>query len=268
MDQPQDHAEWQLPYEGGLARAYDIVMAETPYDRWVDYALELVEKYGLGNGSETAGPLRFLDLACGTGNVSLRLARRGHRVTGVDRSAAMLAEARKKAQAAGIAVEWVQQDLRQLHLERTADAALCLYDSLNYLPGEPDLAQVFSRVKSAVVPGGLFLFDLNSPRRLERVGNRAWLIQRDGLVLRWANDYLPEQRCWRMEFHGRVQQEGQVYPIEEVHYEYAHDPQEVVDLLQRAGWQHLALLDVCTHQPPAPDAGRLYFVARRGPDRA
>ncbi|HID07771.1 MAG TPA: class I SAM-dependent methyltransferase, partial [Armatimonadetes bacterium] len=74
-----------------LAPYYDELMAEVPYSSWVDYILEILRRL----------KYRFrtvLDLACGTGNVAYEFARRGYSATGVDKSAAMIKEAKRKAQ--------------------------------------------------------------------------------------------------------------------------------------------------------------------------
>ena len=76
---------------------------------------------------------QVLDLACGTGNMAIRLAKRGYKVTGVDSSKDMLDVARDKAAREGLCLSFVQQDMRYLESEKQFDAAVCLFDSLNYL---------------------------------------------------------------------------------------------------------------------------------------
>lgn len=69
----------------------------------------------------------ILDMGCGTGRHSVELAKRGYKVTGVDISSGMLAEARKKADAAGVTVQWVEADATQpLNLPDSFDAAISL----------------------------------------------------------------------------------------------------------------------------------------------
>jgi SAM-dependent methyltransferase len=113
---------------------------------------------------------RVADLGIGTGDLVVALAREGHAVIGVDRSPAMLDVARAKIAAAGLAVApvLVQQDLRSLHLDAPVEAAICVYTVMNQLTGEGDLARAMAAVHDALVPGGLFLFELNLPEAYER----------------------------------------------------------------------------------------------------
>ncbi len=105
-------------------------------------------------------PLRaVLDLACGTGGLTARLADAGIAVVGVDASEAMLARARRRA-AGRPGVELVAADFRRLPPGPPADAAVCASNSLNYLDDAAELAAVFRGVAGRLAPGGVFLFDV------------------------------------------------------------------------------------------------------------
>src|SRR5688500_6134893 len=73
-----------------------------------------------------------LDLCCGVGRHSIELAKRGHRVTGVDRFEPFLEGAKSAAAAGGLQVEWVQQDMRRFHRPAAFDAAISLFTSFGY----------------------------------------------------------------------------------------------------------------------------------------
>ncbi len=106
---------------------------------------------------------RVVDLGIGTGDLAIALTRAGYRVVGVDRSAAMLAVARRKAAAAGASPTLVQQDLRSLALAVPVDAAVCVYTVVNQLVGDDELLAAFRAVCAALVPGGVFVFEVNLP---------------------------------------------------------------------------------------------------------
>lgn len=101
---------------------------------------------------------RLLDLACGTGSSFLPFLRRGFSVTGCDASESMLALAAAKAPGA----ELVQCDIRSLPDLGSFDLVTCFDDSLNYLLDEADLTAAFAGMESALAPGGVVVFDLNS----------------------------------------------------------------------------------------------------------
>jgi SAM-dependent methyltransferase len=115
-------------------------------------------------------PTSALDLATGTGAAALEFARAGLTVTGLDRSAQMLNEARAKAHAADLTIEFLEQDIRSFSLNEPVDLVSCFFDSLNYLITDQDLLNTFRSVSTALNPAGWFVFDLNTIHRY----NTAW----------------------------------------------------------------------------------------------
>jgi SAM-dependent methyltransferase len=113
---------------------------------------------------------RVVDLGIGTGDLVVALAREGYAVIGVDRSPAMLDVAGSKIAASGLVVPplLLQQDLRSLQLGAPVDAAICVYTVMNQLTGDGDLGRAMTAVHDALVPGGIFLFELNLPEAYER----------------------------------------------------------------------------------------------------
>ena len=119
-------------------------------DRWeraggdVDQILQLLDP---------APGASILDLACGPGRIALELARRCFRVTGVDRTAAYLAEARERAEADGLGVEFVDADMREFTRPDAFDLALNVSTSLGYFEDPADDRQVLENVYASLAPG-------------------------------------------------------------------------------------------------------------------
>lgn len=107
-----------------------------------------------------------LDVACGTGNLTLPLAKAGFGMTGLDYSPEMLAVAREKAAAQGLSVRWLCQDMRQPIPTAPVDAATCFYGGLNFLNDLGSLQRGLAAVHDALRPGGLFVFDVFAERKL------------------------------------------------------------------------------------------------------
>lgn len=142
------------PYGAAFALVYDLLYSDKDYPAECDVVLELSRRYGL---RETR---TLLDAGCGTGGHALELARRGLRVTGVDRSRPMLELARQKAAEARLEVDWVEQDIRQLALGRTYDVVIAMFAALGFQLRNEDFRAALAALRRHVVTGGLFLFDV------------------------------------------------------------------------------------------------------------
>ena len=123
--------------------------------RMIPYLQRLLEHF-------PAPGRRLAEVACGTGTVAVAMAQAGYQVYGIDASAGMLERARAKAQAAGVQIEWSQQDMRRMALPEPVHLVTCLYDSMNYMLTSEDLGAAFERAYAALTPGGLYLFDMNT----------------------------------------------------------------------------------------------------------
>ncbi|PAV28996.1 SAM-dependent methyltransferase [Virgibacillus profundi] len=138
-----------------MAYLYDKLMEDAPYDQWINFTLDVFR-----NSGERIE--RIADLGCGTGEITLKLAKSGHQVTGVDYSTEMLAYAAHKANQQKTTVQWLQQDLRELQGLADFDAVVSFCDVINYITSEDELRNVFKRIADSLKTGGLFLFDVHS----------------------------------------------------------------------------------------------------------
>jgi SAM-dependent methyltransferase len=159
-----------MPYEY-LAPHYDALMRNMDYGAYADYLLEL-----------SGAPVRVLDLACGTGRLAQALCERGCDVTAADGSAEMLAI----AQGRGCGSLFLQQDMTELDLYGTVEAAFCTLDALNYLTREEQFRQVLARVKLFLEPGGAFIFDLLTPKALAARDGAVFMSDAEGVYCVWC----------------------------------------------------------------------------------
>ncbi|MBR2328440.1 MAG: class I SAM-dependent methyltransferase, partial [Clostridia bacterium] len=144
---------------GKFAGLYDPLMKDVDYDRWAEYIASFLPE----------GSLRIADCACGTGEMTLRLAKLGHILTGVDISEDMLRVASEKARKAALKIPFICQDMAKLTLHRPQDAIVCACDGVNYLDSIEDAAEFFAAAYNALKPKGMLLFDISSKYKLERV---------------------------------------------------------------------------------------------------
>ena len=209
-----------------------------------------------------------VDVACGTGVAAAKFAAAGYRVTGVDRSPQMLAQASKRISEAGLdKVTLVEADMREFTLDEPADLVTCMYDSLNYLLEEADLLAAFRSAAAALRGGGLYVFDMNTIYGLaEGWGTRDFV--------RWDSDdcFIIGCTSWDYEtltntvtFHGFVRQGDLWDRFVEAHTQRGYSVATIRALLEEAGLMVLAVLD--GHggeaEEPGPETGRVLIVARK-----
>lgn len=208
----------------------------------------------------------MLDLACGTGTLALLMAERGWQVLGLDRSAAMLEQARRKAAADGEAVtaRFAEGDMRDFTLASPVDLVTCCYDTLNYLTDPADLQRCFQSVAQAVAPAGLFCFDLATDFFLQNYWQGVEVDQFDGVTQIMQSHYDASSGCSTLVLTGFVPAgRGRYRRFREVHVERAYSQAEVDALLQAAGFVVEAVYDCFTLQQPHARSLRELYVARQ-----
>jgi SAM-dependent methyltransferase len=211
-----------------FARHYDAFTAGSDYEAWTENVLALARPLGLDGTT-------LLDLACGTGKSFLPFLERGFEVTGCDVSAAMLAEAARKAPDALL----IRADVRELGNVGSFDLVTCFDDSLNYLPDAGDLERALESVAANLAPTGIALFDLNTLLAYRTTFARDSVAERDGMVFAWrgasagdaAEGCVAEATVEVFEPH-----DGGLYERTSTRHVQRHFPAErVVDALRGAG---------------------------------
>ncbi|MCL1796048.1 MAG: class I SAM-dependent methyltransferase, partial [Clostridia bacterium] len=142
-----------------FAAVYDFLMRDVDYNGWADYYSALVSRHGITLNAAA-------DCGCGTGSITIALARRGVRMTGVDKSPEMLSVACEKARHNGVSIQFVRQDMRRLRLHRPVDCVFSCCDAINYLCTPGDAQTFFRTAYASVRPGGGVFFDLSTDYKL------------------------------------------------------------------------------------------------------
>jgi SAM-dependent methyltransferase len=240
-----------------FARFYDRFMEQlVDYPQWVDYVERIFNRFCRRQ------PRVILDLACGTGIPSILFARRGYQVIGVDRSAEMLAvlEAKK----GDLPIKLIKADIRDFTLPEPVHAAFSLYDSINYLLTEEDLIRCFRCVRRALMPDGLFVFDMNTVYGLKRQwGTRTLTRENDQIISIWQCRF--DRRTMishlHLEFWEKLP-DGTTGPgYQEEHRERAYTTGEVRSALHEAGFNRIRFFHHGTLLPVSPFSVRMMVVA-------
>jgi SAM-dependent methyltransferase len=236
---------------GPVAPYYDELMSEVPYDMWVGYYQLLLTQIG-------AKPKELLDVCCGTGNVAELLAKEGYKVAGFDISPPMVKEARRKAKAKGLAIDYHVADAAKLDLGRKFDAAYSFFDSLNYITEPESLKAAIANVSRHLAPGGSFVFDVNTEYAFEhRLFDQQDLRKATRLKYKWRGTYSKTKRLIRVKM--KFWFEGEEF--EEVHIQRAHPDEEVRGYLDEAGLDVAHVYESYTLDRPRAKSDRLHYVA-------
>ena len=242
-----------------LAGCYDELTYDVPYPRWADYIEKHFRRRGLPGNI-------VLDLACGTGSLTRELAQRGYEMIGVDLSPEMLAEAAEKNRDVGdVPPIFLCQPMENLDLYGTIDACVCCLDSINYVTSPKKLQQAFERVHLFLMPGGLFLFDINTPEKLRGLDGQVFLDETEDAYCVWRAEYSKRSRIcsYFMDIFRLDPDSGQWDRGEEIHEERAYTIPELTGFLEQAGFRDIKVYGELKLRPPVPNEGRVFFVARK-----
>ncbi len=236
-----------------IAPYYDALMAGVPYKLWVDYLEGILRRLNYR-------PRTVLDVACGTGNVSEVLARRGYQVVGVDLSEPMIEAAKSKQSQ----VEYHAQDVAELNLGRQFDLAVSLFDSLNYIIDVETLQRGMKRVAEHLVTGGLFVFDVNTIYALSHhFFDQANLSHEREPRYIWRSEYDHATRICRVDMTFEVTEDGEVRQFKEVHIQRGHTLEELTQWLIDAGFEVVETFHAYRFRRPSRKSDRVFFVARK-----
>lgn len=204
-----------------------------------------------------------VDLGCGTGTLTELLYQAGFDMVGVDLSDAMLAKAVEKREKSGSEILYLQQDMRELSLYSTVGTVVSVCDSLNYILEEDELVKVFSLVNNYLFPGGIFIFDFNTDYKYrEVIGDSTIAENREDCSFIWENAYDPEGRINEYDLTLFLRrEEGLFEKVTETHLQRGYEPEEMAELLERAGLKLLLMRDADTDGPVTAQSERVYMVA-------
>ena len=240
-----------------LAKSYDRLTNDVDYEATVEFYMQILEREGVK-------PRTVVDLACGTGSVTEILARRGYQVTGVDMSEEMLTEAMSKVMDMENLPRFVCQKLQELHLPVAVDMAVCALDSLDYVTEPADCAEAIRRTYKALNPGGIFIFDVNTPEKLRAMDGQVFLDEDDDVYCVWRGEFDEETNIcsYGMDL---FQREGDVWHRSfEEHREYAYSAQQLVGYLKDAGFTGIEIYADRLFEAPREGEQRIYIKARKG----
>ncbi len=205
-------------------------------------------------------PQAVLDLCCGPGRFAIPLARRGLRVTGVDRTAFFLAKAKERAATEGVAVEWVQEDMRTFVRPGAYDLALSMFTSFGYFDDKDEDLTVLRNIYASLRPGGALVMDVVG-KELVAAGFESKRSRKhaDGSVVIDTREVLDDWTRIRMEWTIIRGDDIRVYAIHHTVY----SGQELKDRFAAAGFAGVKLYGSIEGAPYDREAERLIAIGRK-----
>ncbi|MBQ9912995.1 MAG: methyltransferase domain-containing protein [Clostridia bacterium] len=246
---------------GDFAYYYDLLTGNVDYESRTDYISSLLAENGVGKGI-------LLDLACGTGTVSLLLSERGYDVIGVDASEEMLSQAQEKKMESGADIIFLCQKMEELDLFGTVNAAVSTLDSLNHVTDEAKLREIIRRVSLFMEDGGLFVFDVNTPfKHREILGDNTFVYDLDEVYCVWQNstdeDLLTQVSLDIFERDTECGVEDAYYRYSEEFCERGYNLDKIKKWLEENKFEVLAVYEEMTRQPVSDTTERAVFVAKK-----
>ncbi len=239
-----------------FADYYDRLTGNVQYRQRAEYILRLLAKHNHEPGLT-------LDLACGTGSLTLELKKMGVDIYGIDGSADMLSVALQKAADEGEQILYLCQRMQSIDLYGTIDTCLCTLDSINHMTNKGDVQKTFNRVSLFMNEGGLFVFDVNTVyKHKEVLSDNVFVFDTDEVYCVWQNTP-QEDNVVEISLDFFIPEGQNYYRMNETFRERAYTVQELTQMLSEAGFALEGIYGDMTELAPKEEEQRLIFVARK-----
>lgn len=238
-----------------FAEFYDSLTENIDYEGIAEYYNRLNEKFGGIKGI-------LLDLACGTGSLSVLFSKMGYDVIGTDISQEMLSIAVSKEHDG---IEYLCQSMTELDMFGTIDGTVCSLDSINHLDSIDDVRKTFEKVSLFSNKGALFMFDVNTIYKHENIlADNTFVYDTDSVYCVWQNEYAGEGRTdIYLDFFSEDEKSGLYERYSDDFSETAYPAEVLKKLLIEAGFEVCACYEYLTENKPTETSEKLTFVARK-----
>ncbi|MBQ7407251.1 MAG: class I SAM-dependent methyltransferase [Clostridia bacterium] len=243
-----------------LAEFYDRINSDLDYDAWADFLEKIFDK------EMKARPSLVMDLGCGTGKMTLALAKKGYDMTGIDYSVNMLGKAREAAYDAGLSenILWLCQDIRSFELYGTMGAIVSCLDTINHITKEKELLSVFSLVHNYLDPDGLFIFDVNGKAKFETLyANQTYVFEEGDDFCVWENEYNEKNKLCRFFITlFSKERDGRYVRSEETQSERMYTVDGLRRMLEETGFEFIGAYSDFDFSAASDMSERIYIAAR------
>lgn len=239
-----------------FAEFYDSLTLNAEYKERAEYILKLFKKLNHNMGLT-------LDLACGTGNLTIELAKAGVDIYGIDGSEEMLSQAMNKSAKQGLNILFLCQKMQEIDLYGTIDTCVCTLDSINHMTEISDVQKTFDKVSLFMNKDGYFLFDVNTIyKHKEILGNNTFVYDTEDVYCVWQNS-LKENNLVEIDLDFFIPDDEVYFRASEHFAERAYSDEEITLMLNKAGFKKVALYGEMTFDSPKDTEQRVIYVAKK-----
>ncbi len=238
-----------------FASIYDQLMMDFNYEDWFHYIEEILVMHD-------KSPKKILEMACGTGNLSYHMAKKGYGLTCFDLSSDMLSRAYEKLRRFKN-VKLLRQNMIDFNVKESFDCVVSICDSINYITDKEDLLQSFKNVWNHLEDDGIFIFDINSFYKLKYViGNNTFVEDREEVFYTWQNYYDENKNICEFYLTFFFSEDGKSFErFDEEHKEKAYTIEEIVETLKKANFKDIKYYAAFGFEEPTKETERINFVA-------
>ena len=239
-----------------FSNIYDTLMhRDINYEHIADYIENIFAIY-------EKTPDIVVDLACGTGNLTLPLSKRGYDMIGIDKSIDMLNIARQKS-GFDNSILFLNQDITKLDLYGTADAFLCMIDGINYILEPNALFGMFKKIKTCFLNDyGILIFDISSRYKLSHIiGDNTFIYNQDDIFYSWENRFFKNLQLSDMYLNFFVKDKNRYKKFSERHLQRAYSVGLIKNILSKAGFKKIHTYADFTFNKPDKKTERIIFAA-------
>lgn len=232
------------------------MMYDVDYDTWAKYILSFLKD------EFSDKKISILETACGTGNLTWRLAKEGYNIIASDISEEMLSYAAQNLAANWQKATLIINDMQNISLNHNVDAVICACDGVNYLNGE-QIKAFFKAAYDNLKEDGLLLFDISSEFKYrEIVSNNVFCDEDEDSAYIWKNT-LNKNTC-KMDITIFIKENDVFKRFSEQHTHYLHSEKNLTECLLKAGFTQIKAYDCFTRDKAKENSNRIEFSAKKG----
>ena len=240
-----------------FASVYDDLTLNVDYKRRAEYIMSILADFNIKDGL-------LLDLACGTGSLSIELSKLGFEVIGTDASYDMLSEAQNKAVDCGENIMFLCQRMEETDLYGSVRAIVCALDSINHLTDYELVKKTFINLKNFLDTDGIIVFDANTIYKHRNVlGNNIYIYDEKNVYCAWRNTLQSDNKTVNINLDFFVKDGENYSRCGENFNEVAYTDEELTTAIEQAGFSVLARYAESTFDLPVETTERVTYIVGR-----